>query len=417
MYFLEIHRSYLKLLQKEKFHKLEANDVITPLKSSAHNQSNYQIVENVMSNSCSSNNTTSGVRQLPKKMAYASTGIDTGDHPWFFSMLPIVSKDSINICGEISCDDEFITKHDNKCAEHPFLLKEHQCTFQIVKSFYNHANYDFISFHSKDVSEIELLEIDEVMTYIVRNSKLEYVKSKFIDTYLYLLLVENKQQGAILSKFYVYPIKYTNPSKHYFCIHKCMNKQNMYAAFQCILLELDFCKSISCSLVSMHDNALKKCSGKENSINIELNFFHFLGVLLNFVSVKEISEPIINDHYCLFKELLEFAEWLFEGNDKDSEAVIDTNKDFQEPEMNICTNSKKNFLQLHKSLPYLNGCATKHFMPEFLRNYILQRKLFAEAQMICGTENNYNDAGEMFAILQSSQKVCLPIFSEICICT
>ena len=397
-------------------------------------QKTHTVTESIMSGklvSSSAVSESSPATQLPEEVWDILTFMDTGGQPQYISMLPAVNSFAMITFivhkmtgGRKSLDDKFIIKHGNEEGEHSFTPYEHECTYlQLIKTLMSYASVNFfpdksflneikifndqtqsrsISFigtHSKNVSENDITEIDEVLVDIVKSSNSKNTKVKLNKIYNYLAPIDNKEQNIRINESTKLvdnkdddTKKYTRPSKIRNYIYEWMEKQDIYEVpIQWLLLELEIrkeCESKQCSFITC-EAVLKigreKGLGNDKFIKNGLRFHHLFGVLLYFEEVDGMRELVITNHRWLFEKLTEIVKYSFEPNitlDEDNlskgifnESMLNklhVDEDFEKSGINTkLVNPKMAFLKLLQHLliiACLNEDSTKYFMPSLLKS-------------------------------------------------
>ena len=408
-------------------------------KSVTQKHKSHTLAENIMSSKLVSSNagSESVVTQLTDKVWDILTFMDTGGQPQYISMLPAVNSFAMITFivhkmtgGRESLDEKFMVRHGDKDGEHSFTPYEHECTYlQLIKTLMSYASVNFfpdksflndfkisynqkqtrsISFvgtHSKNVSENDILEIDEVLADIVKNFNSKNIKVKLNKMHSYLAPVDNKEQSKSSTERDEITEslksadhkendskKYTNPSRIRGYIYEWMEKQDVYTVpIQWLLLELEIrkeCESRQCSLITCEDVlriGREKSLGDDNFIKTGLRFHHLFGVLLYFEEVKGMHELVITNHRWLFEKLSEIVKYSFEPSiteDEDDLSLgifkdsmlnkLNIAEDFKNSGINTeCLDPKKGFLELLQHLliiAQMNEDDSKYFMPSLLKS-------------------------------------------------
>ena len=425
--------------QQGKFKKIIKN-IQQPFKSSAKSKTkeHHTVAEDIMGSKIVYKASTSAtpVAQLPDKVWDILTFMDTGGQPQYISMLPAVNSFAMITFivhkmtgGRKSLDDKFTVRHGDNEGNNSFTPYEHECTYlQLIKTLMSYASVNFfpdksflnefkiscnqsqsrsISFigtHSKNVSENDIMEIDEALVDIVKNLNPKNIKLKLNKMHSYLAPVDNKEQSKSLSERDEinetsksvdnkdHGKKYTNPSRIRAYIYEWMEKQDVYTVpIQWLLLELEIrkeCESRQCSLITCEDVlriGREKSLGDDNFIKNGLRFHHLFGVLLYFEEVKGMHELVITNHRWLFEKLSEIVKYSFEPSiteDEDDLSIgifkesmlnkLNIEEDFKNSGINIkSVNPRMAFLELLQHLliiACLNEDDTKYFMPSLLKS-------------------------------------------------
>ena len=425
--------------QQGKFKKFIKN-IQQPFKSSTKSKTkeHHTVAEDIISHNIVNKASTSAtpVVQLPDKVWDILTFMDTGGQPQYISMLPAVNSFAMITFivhkmtgGRKSLDDKFTVRHGGNEGNDSFTPYEHECTYlQLIKVLMSYASVNFfpdksflnefkiscnqtqsrsISFigtHSKNVSENDIMEIDEALADIVKNLNPKNIKVKLNKMHGYLSPVDNKEQSKSSSERDEinetsksvdnkdYGKKYTNPSRIRAYIYEWMEKQDVYTVpIQWLLLELEIrkeCESRQCSLITCDDIlriGREKSLGDDNFIKIGLKFHHLFGVLLYFEEVKGMHELVITNHRWLFEKLSEIVKYSFEPSiteDEDDLSIgifkesmlnkLNIEEDFKNSGINIkSVNPRMAFLELLQHLliiACLNEDDTKYFMPSLLKS-------------------------------------------------
>ena len=420
--------------RKSRRSKNEENSTIGHKKIPKY-QKSHTVAESIMSGklvSSSAVSKSSPKTQLTEDVWDILTFMDTGGQPQYISMLAAVNSFAMITFivhkmtgGRKSLDDKFIVKHGNEEGEHSFTPYEHECTYlQLIKTLMSYASVNFfpdtsflneikilndqtqsrsISFigtHSKNVSENDITEIDEVLVDIVKSSNSKNIKVKLNKIYNYLTPIDNKEQNIrknestkLVDNKEDDTKKYTRPSTIRNYIYEWMEKQDIYEVpIQWLLLELEIrkeCESKQCSFITC-EAVLKigreKSLGNDKFIKNGLRFHHLFGVLLYFEEVEGMHELVITNHRWLFEKLTEIVKYSFEPNitlDEDNlskgifnESMLNKlhiDEDFEKSGINTkLVNPKMAFLKLLQHLliiACLNEDSTKkYFMPSLLKS-------------------------------------------------